>query len=41
MRKRFLVLGSILMLLGSFLLINRLQVKNFTVFNQVSPKRVE
>ena len=41
MRKRLLVLGSIMMLLGSFLLINRLQVKNFTVFNDVSPKKVE
>ena len=41
MRKKLLVLGSILVLLGSFLLINRLQVKNFTVFNDVSSKQAE
>ena len=41
MRKKLLVLGSIFMLLGSFLLINRLQKSNFTIFNQVSVEQVE
>ena len=41
MRKKLLVLGSIFMLLGSFLLINRLQKSNFTIFNQVSEEQVE
>ena len=40
MRKKLLMLGSIFILLGSFLLINRLQKSNFTIFNQVSEKQV-
>ena len=36
MRKKLLVLVSSFLLLGSFLLINRLQKSNFTVFNDVS-----
>ena len=41
MRKKLLILSSILVLLGSYLLINRLQVKNFTIFNQVNSKKAE
>lgn len=40
MRKKLLVLGSIFLLAGSFLLINRLQKSNFTLFNQVSSEKV-
>lgn len=41
MRKKLLVLGSIFLLISSFLLINRLQESNFTLFNQVSSDKVE
>ena len=41
MRKKLLVLGSVFLLISSFLLINRLQKSNFTLFNQVSSDRVE
>ena len=41
MRKKLLMLGSILLLMSSFLLINGLQKSNFTLFNQVSTKKVE
>ena len=41
MRKKLLILSSILVLLGSLLLINRLQIKNFTLFNQVNSKKAE
>ena len=41
MRKKLLVLGSVLLLISSFLLINSLQKSNFTLFNQVSTKKVE
>lgn len=41
MRKKILVLGSILLLLGSYFLINQLQDSNFTVFNSVSVKKIE
>ena len=36
MRKKILLLGSLFLLLGSFVLINRLQKSNFNVFNTVS-----
>ena len=39
MRKKLLVLVSIFLMLGSFLLINRLQKSNFTVFNDVSEEK--
>ena len=41
MRKKVLMLASILMLLGSYVLINRLQQSNFMVFNTVSPEKVQ
>lgn len=41
MRKKLLMLGSVIMLLGSFILINQLQNKNFTVFNTVSAEEVQ
>ena len=41
MRKKLLMLGSVLVLLSSFLLINRLQKSNFTIFNHVSEEQVE
>lgn len=41
MKKNVLMLGSMLVLISSFLLINRLQVKNFTLFNQVDLQQVE
>lgn len=41
MRKKLLMLGSLFVLIGSFILINRLQNKNFTVFNTVSEKEAE
>lgn len=41
MTKKLLVLASILILISSFLLINRLQKSNFTIFNQVSAEQVE
>ena len=41
MRKKLLVLVSIFLMLGSFLLINRLQKSNFTVFNDVSAEDIK
>ena len=41
MRKKLLVLGSIFLLAGSFLLINRLQKSNFTLFNQVLAEKTD
>lgn len=41
MRKKILVLGSILLLIGSYFLINQLQDSNFTVFNTVSVDKIE
>ena len=41
MRKKGLVLISILMLMGSFILINQFQSKNFNAFNSVSLKKAE
>ena len=41
MRKKLLVFGSILMLIGSYILIGRLQESNFTLFNTVSASKIE
>ena len=41
MTKKVLMFSSLIVLISSFLLINRLQVKNFTVFNNVNPEQVE
>lgn len=41
MRKRLFMLGSILLLISSFVLINQLQNKNFTVFNDVSAEETQ
>lgn len=41
MTKKVLIFSSLIVLIGSFLLINRLQVKNFTVFNNVNPGQIE
>ncbi len=41
MRKKLFMLISIILLIGSFVLINRLQIKNFTVFNTVAPELAE
>lgn len=41
MRKKLFMLGSILLLISSFVLINQLQNKNFTVFNEVSEAQTE
>ena len=41
MRKKLLVLGSVFLLISSFLLINRLQKSNFTIFNQISETQIE
>lgn len=41
MRKKLFMLGSILLLISSFVLINQLQNKNFTVFNTVSAEEAE
>lgn len=40
MRKKLLVLVSVFLMLASFLLINRLQKSNFTVFNDVSAEEI-
>lgn len=40
MRKKLFLLGSIFLLISSFVLINQLQKKNFTVFNTVSQEEV-
>ena len=41
MTKKVLMFGSLIVLISSFLLINQLQMKNFTVFNNVNSKQVE
>ena len=41
MSKKLVMLGSIFLLISSFVLINRLQNKNFTVFNTVSEEGVQ
>ncbi len=41
MTKKVLMFSSLIVLISSFLLINRLQVKNFTVFNNVNPQQIE
>lgn len=41
MRKKLFMLGSIILLISSFVLITRLQNKNFTVFNSVSDENVQ
>ena len=41
MTKKVLMFSSLIVLISSFLLINRLQVKNFTVFNNVNSERSE
>ena len=41
MTKKVLMFSSLIVLISSFLLINRLQAKNFTVFNNVNPKQIE
>lgn len=41
MTKKVLMFSSLLVLISSFLLINQLQVKNFTVFNNVNPGQIE
>lgn len=41
MKKISYMLMSILLFVGSFMLINRLQIKNFTVFNNISSEQIE
>lgn len=41
MRKKLILLGSIVLLVSSFVLINRLQNRNFAVFNAVAEKQVQ
>ena len=41
MTKKVLMFSSLVLLISSFLLINRLQAKNFTVFNDVNPQQIE
>ena len=41
MTKKWIMLVSFIALIGSFILINKFQDKNFTVFNNVSPQRIE
>lgn len=41
MRKKALIFISIVLMISSFLLINQLQKKNFTVFNNVDNKKIE
>ena len=41
MTKKVLMFSSLIVLISSFLLINRLQVKNFTVFNNVNSQQIE
>ena len=41
MTKKAIIFISFIGLICSFVLINRLQVKNFTVFNHVNPKQIE
>ena len=41
MTKKVLMFSSLIVLISSFLLINRFQVKNFTVFNNVNSKQIE
>ena len=41
MKKIMCMIVSIFMFIGSFILINRLQMKNFTVFNKVSSETIE
>ena len=41
MRKKLFLLGSIILLISSFILINQLQNKNFTVFNDVSEEKAQ
>ncbi len=41
MTKKVFMFISMIMLVSSFLLINRLQLKNFTVFNNVNPRQIE
>lgn len=41
MRKKLFLLGSIFLLISSFILINQLQNKNFTVFNDVSEEEAQ
>lgn len=41
MRKKILMLGSMLLLIGSYFLINQLQKSSFTVFNTVSSEKIK
>ncbi len=41
MKKKLFLLGSIILLISSFILIDRLQDKNFAVFNTVSKREVQ
>ena len=41
MEKKVLMFSSLIVLISSFLLINRLQLKNFTAFNNVNPQQIE
>lgn len=40
MRKKLLMLGSVILLLGSYVLINQLQNSNFTLFNEISASEI-
>lgn len=41
MKKKLVIFVSILVFMGSFIFINRLQVKNFAVFNNVSSEQID
>lgn len=41
MRKKLILLGSIILLISSYIFINQLQKQNFTVFNTVAEKQVQ
>ena len=41
MTKKVLMFSSLIVLVSSFLLINRPQLKNFTMFNNVNPQQIE
>lgn len=41
MKKKFILLGSVIMLIGSFILINQFQKNNFAVFNTVVEQQAE
>ena len=41
MTKKTLILISFIVLIGSFILINKFQDKNFTAFNNVNPQRID